>query len=420
MNASPYIRQKTKATSWSLDWVAILEYGLLSLIIAAAAGSFFKIGFAGPVWGLVYLGSLMFIFRDAEGVIQSLWSNPLLLLFPILCLVSVLWSIEPGPTLRHALQYLFTTLIAFWVGSRFSLQSIFTTLAGVLLTCVLVSLIGPQLGLFNGFKQDDYVGAIRYFTGLYTQKNIMGVVLVYGALATLVCGIVLRRRAWSMGIVLALAPVVMMTKSTTALLMYLMALSFVGLLWFSRADKLRLPFVITVMVLALGVLFFAIANDANLIEQLLAVLGKDTTLTGRTVIWSQGSELFWQQPWLGLGYQAFWESPAYANEVMLIRAAVLESIGGFHNGYLETAVSLGGVGVVTYSVMLIAALSRVWRGLLQGMTPLRLAGFYVVALVVIRTFTESAVYFQHDLEFILLIAVVVAMGRERQVEASVS
>ena len=411
MNASPYIRQKPKATSWSIEWGAILEYGLLSLIIAAAAGSFFKLGFAGPVWGLVYVGSLVFIVRDAERVLQGIWSNPLLLLFPVLCLVSVMWSIEPGPTLRHALQYLYTTLIAFWIGSRFTLPSLFATLAAVLLCCILVSLVGPQIGLFDGFKQDEYVGAVRYFTGLYTQKNIMGVVLVYAALATLVCGVVTDRRVWSLVIVLALAPIVIMTKSTTGLLMYLLACSFVGVLWFLKAGKLRLPFVISLVVVTLGVVFFAIASDANLVEQFLGALGKDTTLTGRTVIWGQGSELFWQHPWLGLGYQAFWESPAYANEVMLIRAAVLESIGGFHNGYLETAVAMGGVGLVAYCTMLLAALIAAGRGLAVATTPISLGAFYVIALIVLRTFTESAAFFQHDLEYILLIAVVVALGR---------
>lgn len=401
--------QTTECSSSQIEPLArLVRYSLLVLIFAAATGSFFKLGLGTYVWGLIYLGTTAVAIRDRNSILAAVTSSWPVLLFPVLCLVSVLWSIEYASTLRAAAQYLFTTIIALWIGSTFRLPTLYSALCIALLGCVLVSIAGTYFGVIDGFKQDDYVGAQRYFIGLYSQKNIMGNAIVYAALATLIVGATRNRRLLTNGLAIALLPPLVLTKSTTALLLYFAVLSYTPALWFIERIRFKALVLLSLLLITLVSVFVLIAADVDLVNQLFAVLGKDATLTGRTTIWSNGAEVFLDNIYLGVGYQAFWGSPAYANEVMQIRAAVLETISGFHSGYLETMVTLGVLGLLAYLLMVLYALVVTGRLVVQQTTASSLGALYIIVHIFSRTFTESALYGQHDLEFILLVALVVS------------
>src|SRR5690606_16790628 len=121
--------------------------------------------------------------------------------------------------------------------------------------------------------QDDYVGAELYFTGLYTQKNVMGNVVVLASLATLVTGFVSRRPLRAYAVVLLLLPVLLMTKSTTALLQYVAALSFGPVLWFMTSVERKLPAFLAVAVAGLAAAFALIALDVDVAAKALEAVG---------------------------------------------------------------------------------------------------------------------------------------------------
>lgn len=405
---SPYLRPVQPSSITAETIVRTSRYALLALIFAAAPGTFYKIGVASLAWALIYVGVVVFAVWDRDRLVAAVALSWPILIFPLLATMSVFWSIEPSQTLRHSAQYVFSAIIGLWIGSTFRLSTIFSILCVILLSCVFVSVIATYLGLIHGFKQGDYVGAERYFIGLYVQKNIMGAVIVYAVLATLVVGAMRKRQMLACCLAILLFFPLVLTKSTTALLLCFAVFTYLPVLWWTQRTTLKALTILGFLLVSLIAVFAMLAADMDVVNKLLAALGKDTTLTGRTEIWSQGMQVFLDNPYLGVGYQAFWQSPKYATEVMQIRAAVLETIGGFHSGYLTAAVSLGVLGLLAYMLMVLSALVTTGRLVASQATALSLGAFYVIAHIFSRTFTESSLYLQHDLEFILLIALVVS------------
>lgn len=387
---------------------ALPEFLGLLLILIASSGAFYKFGLASMAWALIYAAVLVLSLRDHASLLDAATRCWPLLLFPMFCLLSVFWSVEPTDSLRHAVQYLFTTLIAFWIGTRFRTETLFAAVALALTLCAVVAIAGTYGGVIDGVRQGDYIGAERYLVGLYTQKNVFGVALVFATLALHVTGACRGQRVLFGAIAVALLPVLWLTKSTTGLLLYVATWTYFPVLWLVQKRTSAALLGVAALAAGLGTLLVLIAADVHLVRDALAMLGKDATLTGRTVIWEKAADIALERPLLGIGYQAFWESPRYANDVLMIRAAVLESIGGFHNGYLEATVATGLIGALFYVLALLSAVGATVRAALRRPGPAQIGAVFMSVLICSRTATESSGYYQHDIDFIVLVSLAVA------------
>jgi O-antigen ligase len=90
-----------------------------------------------------------------------------------------------------------------------------------------------------------------------------------------------------------------------------------------------------------------------------AFLGRDPTLTGRTGIWEAllSVEI---NPVIGVGYQSFWLGDRL---VTVWRALNTMNLNEAHNGYLETYLNLGIIGLAIMGVILISSYRRIVRTL---------------------------------------------------------
>ncbi|NJN75510.1 MAG: O-antigen ligase family protein [Synechococcaceae cyanobacterium RL_1_2] len=79
---------------------------------------------------------------------------------------------------------------------------------------------------------------------------------------------------------------------------------------------------------------------ASAYEPILDSLGKEMTLTGRIPFWTLLWEKFLQRPFLGYGYNAFWEGPD-GKEI----ESILTWAGHAHNGFYEVALATGVMGL---------------------------------------------------------------------------
>ncbi len=102
------------------------------------------------------------------------------------------------------------------------------------------------------------------------------------------------------------------------------------------------------------VLTFAFGIDLNaLVAQLV---GKDPTLTGRTVIWSAVLSVH-TNPLVGAGYECFWLGARLTQVWQLTGVGINEA----HNGYLEVYLNLGIVGLLLVGALLIASYRSICR-----------------------------------------------------------
>ena len=76
-------------------------------------------------------------------------------------------------------------------------------------------------------------------------------------------------------------------------------------------------------------------------------LGKDATLTGRTLIWRRALDSISEHLIAGLGYAAFWQVGSWSVEQVWYFMKISNKMAfHFHDTYLHIAVYLGVIGML--------------------------------------------------------------------------
>ena len=125
---------------------------------------------------------------------------------------------------------------------------------------------------------------------------------------------------------------------------------------------------------ALLMLLFTVSSGFR--GTIAGALGRDVTLTTRTEIWERALELK-TNPLLGSGFFSTWLAPK--------AASMVEEWGGLahaHNGYLETYLNSGAIGVLLLLAVLVSAGKNAKRQLYQRST----AGYLFISLFLVALF----------------------------------
>jgi len=133
------------------------------------------------------------------------------------------------------------------------------------------------------------------------------------------------------------------------------------------------------------------------------ISGRDSTLTGRTDLWSDVFEIANRHPILGVGYGSFWIGNKANNlwEMHIWRPVTA------HNGYLDVYVQLGIVGLLLLLLVIIRSFQRIAKGFEYDFeyARLRLALFF---MIVLHNITESSLLRgANNLWFIFLLVTVI-------------
>jgi exopolysaccharide production protein ExoQ len=133
-------------------------------------------------------------------------------------------------------------------------------------------------------------------------------------------------------------------------------------------------------------------------ESVVHGLGRDMTFTGRTDVWREilGLDI---DPIIGTGFCSFW-----SNNYYLSRLPEWVAFSA-HNGYIETYVDGGAIGVALLSLMLIAVGLKVNRQLSYG-DNYTLFRFSVLLVTILANFSESHFGRMSPLGFLFLLAAV--------------
>jgi O-antigen ligase len=111
-------------------------------------------------------------------------------------------------------------------------------------------------------------------------------------------------------------------------------------------------------VMVAGLIVFAFVTILDMSKTLVLNLGRDETLTGRTDLWRELVKVD-INPFIGTGYESFWLGD---------RAAKLWQKYSFHpnqshNGYLETYLNLGVMGLFLLAGVVVSAYRKIRQGL---------------------------------------------------------
>ncbi|SFK72434.1 O-antigen ligase [Caulobacter sp. UNC279MFTsu5.1] len=337
----------------------------------------------------------------------AVWRAPRLMRFwlPALMLsllifwvyASASWSLNPATTNRRALAAAFTTLFGLYFASSFDGRRMAEIIAVTFLLLAAAGLLAavayPKMGVQHDINAGDW-------RGLWYEKNQMGAMMVYGALAAMAALLAgsTRRKQMVFTIVLC-AAMLLMSKSKTSLLALM-----IGLCGSMLLAAMRRGPATAVIVVWLGV---TVAVTAAMVmwlapELLFKALGKDPSLTGRTDIWAALLRQSAKHPLTGYGYGVFWTLDSVPAN--WIRKETGWLVPSAHNGWLDILAQLGWIGVGLCALVLggplLVALFR-FRRVQDGYW-----ATLFLAIFLMTTFSESFILERNGIVWALACAAV--------------
>ena len=382
----------------ALSFIGVLPYLLgaqpSSHTSAEAAGLFADEGNPAKqaALALVY-GSFGLLLVWRVGLARLTRLGAPLITLVLLCVASALWSDLPLVTLRRSAAIAGTVALGLYAGLRFDVDELLELLcrmvAIVLVASFLVAALEPSLGL-------DGEGRLR---GVFAHKNTFGIFAGLGLLV--LTGRLLQRPSRDSmlfcGLCMAGCLAGFVLSSSASPLPALMV-GLAVMLWVHRSGAgARWPVTAALAIACVAAVTLPVSFDA--FGMLALAFGRDTDFSHRDLVWKFALELLSRNPWLGFGYETFWNGAAGALFLQWAGFAVLHA----HNGYLQLALDTGIAGL---AALLCALGVIVWRALAllaAGKRPaaawlLGFTAFYLVASA-----TESYAWKANDLVTLLLV-----------------
>lgn len=295
------------------------------------------------LWLLVLLALCLHVARAGFDFLAKALL-PFLPFFLVGLFASVL-GIAPFTSLRSLILWTFCALAAavipFELPARQSVKWLFRMATILIVLSVLLAVLVPKLGTV-GYGTADSV-----WRGVFTNKNQLGWI---ATLILLVSAGMCTRKRWIWPVLMIFLSAVCVWKSGSkgALLAGILTLGYLGLVKVLRS-KVTPALGVTTVLLALGcILIFGFF----VMPELLAALGRDTTFTGRTFVWSLYFNSMLNTPFLGEGPGAY-TALSELTTPMAIRLTELGAIVTPHNAFLGAFGDGGILGVFAFAGVLI-------------------------------------------------------------------
>ncbi len=351
----------------------------------------------------VYGIALVQLVRRRVALAALVAGNRLLFALVGLAFLSALWSVSPGTTLAKAVALGLTTVLGVYLAVSFTPSDLARVLSWVLAVLVVLSaavaLKRPDLGL-DHLRGDTW-------RGVFTTKNELGRIAVLAAVVWFVRAIT-RSARLTVALPLTGLSVLALQRSgsKTGLLVLALAAVFLVALPALRAhSSIALPAGIALAIVGLvGADWLVGHSDAA-----VSTVGADSTLTGRSGIWSAVWAQIHVHPLSGFGFGAFWTGiNGPAGEVW---ARIGATPPHAHNGVLDLWLDLGLLGVVLFLGSFVLVARRAVRLLrdswsIEGVLPLAYLFFFALYNV-----SESSLLKQHSLFWILYTVAAVQLAR---------
>ena len=331
---------------------------------------------ANQVCGLLtLLVPLFFFIRHKVFLSKSFYRQNLFLLLFLGCVAaSISWSSEPMLSFKRFVALLSVVFFAGFIAWRYSLERIAFLFGCVIGAAALVglifALIRPDIAFISGGIRD---GAFR---GVFAEKNA-GARL--NAIAILLLLPMIRQRN-PLAMLYGLFALIAIGLAQSATAIALIVAGTASYAYFSALIRLRinrslLAFMAATLVFFLlcGVLY---ANYAMLLE----LVGRDPSLTDRTLIWELLQPLIDAQFLKGYGFGAFWASADA--DAFITRWGY---IGNAHSGYVETLLNGGLIQLIALLLMFAQTLAKRYRAITADQS----ARYQACALVIIGLFVVT-------------------------------
>jgi exopolysaccharide production protein ExoQ len=291
------------------------------------------------IWACMYILAAIFVVQHCKGSQLSL-RRGWLFLAPIgIAMASLAWSDDRASTFLRCVALVGTTLQSYYLAVRFGSRRLLQILGWVgaisMVLCYIFAIFVPQIGIGTDLFEGDWLG-------IFPHKNSLGSNAALWFLVFLVLGASDEEEPWAARFAAAASLIlVFLSHSATSLITCLFVLAiYLGrrLFWFPRW------FYVTGS-LGIGVLLnWGLTSES--FGSVVATLGRDPSLTGRTEIWGLVWMMILDKPFLGYGYGAFWRGLDGPSEFVWRTFGM--PLFYSHNGFLDLWLDVGLVGLCLF------------------------------------------------------------------------
>lgn len=280
---------------------------------------------------------------------DNLW---LFLLF-FYCGISILWSDLPSASLKAWIKVIVIPIMALIIITEInyieSFKIVLKRTAYILipLSIVLIKYFPAYGRSYSPWDGTTFYGGVtNYKNGLGVLCFITGIFIVWDLI------ILLKDKAANsektpilinIGLLCMILWLLMLSDSATSLTVFIVGVCIL--------IALEIPIIksniniVAFVLLFLGLLTFL---SFNALDALVSSLGRDTTLTGRTVIWGKVLSMG-TNPIIGSGYASFWLGDR--GEFLLDLS--YQRLNQAHNGFIEVYLNIGLIGLGLLIMMII-------------------------------------------------------------------
>lgn len=332
--------------------------------------------------------------------LRPLLHAPMLLLFFYLAwsAFSVGWALDPAIALRRWMAQ--CLMLGALVLSLLSVHDIDIVIKRVLALIFVAAFLNLAVVIAGP------AGPLGH-EGIYTQKNTLGAAGALMMFFALFAMFSRSQRRWLTGLIVLPISIalIMASQSKTSLGVAVMApgLAFAMVL---GAHTLRFSAAfLMVVIIGLAALLYFVGQAFGLWDFAIVAgtLFGDPTLTARDEIWGFAIEMVARRPFLGYGFESFWaigyEGPAHREA-----PGFVSQMPHAHNGYIDTLLQTGLVGLIILVAFLAAALHSASSRKLPALTSwlILTVSIYMIG----QNFLESTWFSTHSFNWICFLIMV--------------
>jgi O-antigen ligase len=319
--------------------------------------------------------------------------NFIILLILIYMLISVSWSRAPEISFRRwgreAIAFIMVCLL---ISEKSPIYSFYHAFIRVIYISLPLSLLLIKYFPLYGRQYNRWTGELSWI-GVANQKNGLALLCALSAIF-IIWSLWQDLSVWKslisklpffinsfmllLTIYLMMGPKRTFTYSSTSFISLLTGLSVIILLKIAANKKIKIEnktIAISLIIIFLGT-FMPFAGKIP-IKSLPKMLGRDETLTGRTQIWASLVPYAKKHILLGYGFGGFWTT------------SLREEIASHaHNGYLDTVLDLGFIGLIGFCFFLLSVIKKLAK-LIDDEWSISLLFLSIVFMYLIHNIGES-------------------------------
>jgi exopolysaccharide production protein ExoQ len=360
------------------------------------------------VWGLVAVITVLRLIARRHEIATVCRANKPLISIVVIALTSIVWSIDKSATLHLGATLAFTTLFALDLSTTYSIKRQLELLCQALILLLVLSVIAEVFlpGVVPVREAEE--GA---WHGVFAFKNNFGRVI---CLAVVACLALLDRSLYLKWLVLVSGITLSVLSKSVGSVGYMILLVGSILLWplLKWQPKPRAFALAVLSITALLTIYYVSQN----FTQILAMTDRDPHMTGRVDLWQLAISDIRAKPLLGYGYGAFW---GYDSQpARRIREAVnWDEAPHAHNGYIDFALSLGALGIVSYFLAYFIVAKDAFSFFMSGTEGYRKWPLSYLLFVLLYQCTESGIVGGNNILWILFasLAFSLSLTKERLV-----